>query len=242
MQDWVEIDPSIRLDQRTERKNESHQHWAIKAALIDRLRSDSAYVGEIDDERKTEDLIGDIRCKLSKSPSDVPERFVIEVQTNRSDKDVVDATRRHLRFGFAVYWVYQVDAANKRREAEAALSKCMSAPPSLGVASLPEGELRLGSPIMWDEFEMQSPKMSCNELYVPTYARSAQCFNHGVFTLDGHRFTIYRFLDRDALYVSWHGSDGQQTLPQTSPWSWPELSQRLKEGELSRISPVAGRP
>lgn len=242
MQDWVDIDPSIRLDHRTERKNESHQHWAVKAALIDRLRSNSAYVGEIDDERKTEDLIGDIRCKLSKSPSDVPKRFVIEVQTNRSDKDVVDATRRHLRFGFAVYWVYQVDAANKRREADAALTKYMSAPPSLGVASLPEGELRLGSPITWDEFDMQSPKMSCNELYIPTYARSAQCFNHGVFKIDDQRFTIYRFLNREALYVSWHGSDGQQTLPQTSPWSWPELSQRLKEGELSRISPVTGRP
>ncbi len=242
MQDWVSIDPSIRLDHTIERKNESHHHWAIKAALIDRLRSDPAYVGEIDDERKTEDLIGDIRCILSKSPPAVPKQFVIEVQTNRSDKDVVDATRRHLRFGFAVYWVYQVDASRKRREAEEALSDHMSTQPSLGVASLPDGELTLGSPITWDEFEIRSPKMGCNEFYVPTYDRSAQCFNHGVFQIGDQRLTIYRFLDREAIYVSWHLSGGQQTLPQTPPWSWPELNQRLKQGQLSRVAPVAGRP
>jgi len=83
-------------------------YYSFNTAGIDRLRSNSAYVGEIDDKRKTEDLIGDIRCKLSKSPSDVPKQFVIEVQTNRSGKDIVDTTKRHIRFGFTVFWVFPV--------------------------------------------------------------------------------------------------------------------------------------
>lgn len=242
MDELVSIDRSIRLDQHVERKGESHLHWAIKAAIIDLIRSDPDFQGKIEDEKKTGELIADIRCVLSESPSDVPNRLVVEVQTNNSDKEVVDATRRHLRFGYAVYWVYDVDAAQKRRAAEAELSEYMSTRPSLGVASLPDGELSLGEPVTWNEFDMESPKMARNEFYVPTYDRKAPCFDHGTFQKEGHQFTIYSFLDEESLYVSWHGADDQRSLPKVPEWSWPELNRYFQEGKIKRISPVGGPP
>jgi len=118
MSSLVDIHPTLQLDHTVERKNESHKHWAIKAAISDKLRSDPACVGTIETEKKTSDLIGDIRCQLSESPPDMPQRFVVEIETAASNKDRLRATIDHLRFGYAVYWVFTVDAYEARRETE----------------------------------------------------------------------------------------------------------------------------
>ena len=126
MSNLVDIHPTVRLDHTVERKNESHQHWAIKAAISNKLNSNSACVGDIETEKKTSDLIGDIRCQLSESPADMPERFAVEIETCASNKDRLRATIDHLRFGYAVYWVFTVDAHEDRRKTENLLDEYMS--------------------------------------------------------------------------------------------------------------------
>ena len=75
----------------------------------------------------------------------------MEVETPALDKDRRRATIDHLRHGYAVFWVFTVDAVEDRRETEQLLVENLSSWPSLGVASLVNGELSLGSPITWSK-------------------------------------------------------------------------------------------
>lgn len=242
MSSLVDIHPTLQLDHTVERKNESHKHWAIKAAISDKLHSDPACVGTIETEKKTSDLIGDIRCQLSESPPDMPQRFVVEIETAASNKDRLRATIDHLRFGYAVYWVFTVDAYEARRETEDLLDEFMTSTPSLGVASLADGELAFGTPIVWDEFSPPDPWLGSHELYVPTYDRYVAFFSHGDFTVDGNRVTIYRQPGSGKLYASRYHQNGQQTLPDRFPWKKDEFLKKIREGEIERVSPVRGPP
>lgn len=242
MSSLVDIHPTIQLDHTVERKNESQQHWAIKAAISDRLHLDPACVGAIETEKKTSDLIGDIRCQLSESPPDMPQRSVIEIETAASNKDRLRATIDHLRFGYAVYWVFTVDADEARRETENLLDEFMTSMPSLGVASLADGELALGSPIVWDEFSPPDPWLGQHELYVPTYDRWVECFDHGDFAVDGDRVAVYRQPGSEKLYASRYLENGQQTLPEHSPWQKDQFQESIRDGEAERVSPVRGPP
>ncbi|WP_312908193.1 hypothetical protein [Natronosalvus caseinilyticus] len=238
----VDIHPTIRLDHTVERKNESQQHWAIKAAISDKLHADPSCVGAIETEKKTSDLIGDIRCHLSDSPPDMPQRSVVEIETAASNKDRLRATIDHLRFGYAVYWVFTVDAHEARRETEDLLDEFMTSTPSLGVASLADGELALGTPIVWDEFSPPDPWLGQHELYIPTYNRWGSCFDHGDFAVDGDRVAIYRQPGSGVLYASRYLENGQQTLPRHSPWKKDQFQESIREGEVERVSPVRGPP
>ncbi len=242
MSGLLDIHPNLRLDYSVEQKNESRLHWAIKAAVVELLRSDAAVVGSIETERKTGELIGDIRCQLSESPPDIPQRFVVEVETPASDKERRRATLDHLRHGYAVFWVFTVDAVEDRRKTEELLGKHLSSRPSLGVASLVDGELSLGSPITWSEFEYQPPWLGDTELRIPTYDRYEDWFCHGDFDLDGRRVSIFRQPGSHELFVSHYRNDGQQTLPQRMSLSMAELRQRLREGEVVRQGPIRGPP
>lgn len=242
MSNFVDIHPTIQLDPNTERKNESHHHWAIKAAIVNRFRSDPKYTGTIKTEKKTSDLIGDIRCQLTDSPPGVPHQFVVEVETEASDKDRLQSTIDHLRFGYATYWVFELAALAKRQETQERLQANMLIPPSLGVVSLPDGELTLGAPIKREEFQFPSPMMGCHEFYVPTYQRSASCFNHGDFSADGERITIYRRPGENEFYISRYLENGQQTLPQLAAPQNRDLLKRIERGEVKRIGPVRGPP
>jgi hypothetical protein len=242
MPNLVDIHPTIRLDHTVERKNESQQHWAIKAAISDKFHSDSACTGAIETEKKTSDLIGDIRCQLSESPPHMPQEFVVEVETAASNKDRLRATIDHLRFGYAVYWVFTVDAHEARRETEERLDEFMTSTPSLGVVSLGDGEFSLGTPIVWDEFSPPDPWLGRHELYVPTYNRHDNCFNHGDFMIDGDRVTIYRQPGSGKLYTSQYLKNGQQTLPTPSPSKTDDFLEGIQKGEIERISPVRGSP
>ncbi|MFC7230562.1 hypothetical protein ACFQMM_02685 [Saliphagus sp. GCM10025308] len=242
MSSLVDIHPTLQLDHTVERKNESQQHWAIKAAISDRLHSDPACVGAIETEKKTSDLIGDIRCKLSESPPDMPHRFVVEIETPASNKDRLRATIDHLRFGYAVYWVFTIAAHEARREVEDLLAEFMTTRPSLGVASLADGELALGTPIVWDEFSSPDPWLGRHELYVPTYNRRVDCFDHGDFVVDGDRVAIFRQPGSEELYASRYLENGQQTLPERSPWQKVQFQENIREGVIERVSPVRGPP
>jgi hypothetical protein len=238
----VDIHPTIELDHTVERKNESQQHWAIKAAISDKLHSNSACVVAIETEKKTSDLIGDIRCQLSESPSDMPRQFVVEIETAASNKDRLRATIDHLRFGYSVYWVFTVDAHEARRETEDLLDEFVTSAPSLGVASLADGELALGTPIVWDEFSPPDPWLGRHELYVPTYNRWVDCFDHGDFAVDGNRVAIFRQPGSGEVYVCRYLENGQQTLPRRSLWQKEQFHERIREGKIERVSPVRGPP
>ncbi|MFC7018545.1 MULTISPECIES: hypothetical protein [Haloarcula] len=236
------VHPAITLDSSVQQQNESEQHWAVKAAICDRLRSDPDYIGTIETEKKTSDLIGDIRCQLSESPSHMPQRFVIEVETAASNKDRLRATIGHLRFGYSVCWIFTVDAHEERRETENILEEFTTSEPSLGVASLADGELSLGTPVRWDEFSPPTPWLGRHELYIPTYNRYVNCFNHGDFKIEGNRVTIYRKPGRGQMYVSWHLENGQQTLPKRAGWDIDEFLKDVQQGKIERVSPVRGPP
>lgn len=242
MSDLLEIHPTLQLDRSIEQKNESRSHWAMKAAIVERLRSDTAIVGSIETERKTGERIGDIRCQLSESPPDLPQRFVVEVETVASDKDRYQATIDHLRHGYAVYWVFSVDAVQERQETEELLSEYLSTQPSLGVASLADGELSLGSPIKWCEFEYQSPWLGRTELRIPVRDRHADWYCHGDFKIDGRRVSVFRQPGDSELFVSQYVEDGQLTLPQRTSLSMAELRQRIREGDIERQGPIRGPP
>ena len=238
----TDIHPSISLDTTVEQKNESRRHWAVKAAITHNIRSDPVYVGTIKTEKKTGELIGDIRWELTQAPEGVPKRAVVEIETPASNKDRVKATRRHLMFGYAVYWVFTIDAIKKRRTTENELAKQMSSYPSFGVVSLSDGELSLGNPIRWSDYDYESPWLGRNELYVPTYNRHESWMNHGDFRVRDQIVSIYRQPGQGELYISDYLENGQQTLPRRSSLQPPEFCKGVQEGDIQRETPVRGPP
>ena len=209
---------------------------------MDRLRSDTTISGTIETERKTGERIGDIRCQLTESPSDMPRQFVVEIETPESDKNRRLATIDHLRHGYAVYWVFTLDAATARRTTEQMLEEFVSPQPSLGVASLADGELSLGSPLTWTEFAYQPPLLGATEVYIPTYDRYEEWYCHGDFEVDSQRVSVLRKPGSQELFISHYTNEGQQTLPQRSSLSMVELRQRIQKGDVIRRSPVRGPP
>jgi len=242
VQQPTNIHSTIDLDQSVGRTNESVKHWAIKSAIVERFRTHPECHGTVETEKKTSDLIADVRCKFDESPPEIPENCVVEVQTAASDKDFRQATESHLRYGYAVYWVFDVNALNQRKTAEETLAEQMTSTPDLGVASLADGELTLGAPIIWEEFEFRVPLLGQREFYIPTYDRASKWYDHGEFLVNGERITIYRVANSSDYYIGQTYANGQQTLPRRSTWTRQELDRGIKEGDIRRISPVRGTP
>lgn len=240
----VHIHPSIELDPTVERKGESETHWAIKAAIIHKFRSNPLCQGEVLDEKKTEELIGDVRCRFDRAPPEMPRNCVVEVQTEASDKDILRATALHLRFGYAVFWVFDIEAVDDQRDAEDALADYMSTRPSFGIASLEDGELSLGSPVTWESFDYAPQLHRRNELYIPTYYRQKKWFDHGEFDVDGRKVTVYEVeVDGESTpYISTSSEEGQLTLPEPSPWKREVLFRKIRRGGIPRTVPVRGPP
>lgn len=236
------VHPTIDLDLEVAQTNESKLHWSIKSAIIHRFRSNPNLNGLVEHEKKTGDLIADVRCQFDRTTQNVPKQCVVEVQTSGSNKDVVRTTAKHLKYGFAVYWVYDINAIDARERAEAQLENQMSSTPQLGVASLKEGELTLGAPITWDEFELEAPILGVSEMYVPTYHRHRPCYDYGDFLLDGDRVTIYRVKNEPGYFVSEKYDDGQHTLPMRSKRVGNRLYRGIEDESIKRISPVRGPP
>jgi len=78
-------------------------------------------------------------------------------------------------------------------------------------------ELSLGTPIVWDEFSPPDPWLGQHELYIPTYNRWVDWFDHGDFAVDGDRVAIFRQPNSGKMYVSRYLENGQQTLPEHFP-------------------------
>ena len=230
------------MDEEVPQKNESDTHWAVKSALVHHFRSNPAYSGRVETEKKTSDLIGDIRCELSESPSHEPTQFVVEIETPASNKDRLRATLAHTRFGYGVFWVFTKEAAEARTETEELLEEYMASPPSLGIAALEDGELSLGSPITREELSLPTWMTALHELYVPTYDRCVTCYNHGDFKIAGEEVTVYGRPQSDTLFVSKHLENGQRTLPSRTSWGKREFLRGIRAGEIERISPVRGSP
>lgn len=225
----------------TRQAGESFAHWAGKAAVVEWLETHPGIEGEIQTERKVEDLIADVRCNLTDSPPTIPEKVVIEVQTRHSSKDIVRNTRRYHRFGYCVYWVFLQNAAHKRRNAERALEDVMEPTPSLGIISLEDGELRLGQPITPTNLEEPEIRFCYNELYVPTYERFESTFDHGDFTAQGEK-TISLISIDETLYLSEEvDATGQRTLP-VKITGYDSCYTLFTQEDLHRASPVRGPP
>lgn len=221
---------------------ESFGHWAGKAAVVEYLNRHPAVAGTVEVERKVEDLIADIRCNLTSTPPDVPEWCVIEVQTNRSTKNVLQATRRYHRFGYAVFWIFHHDAAQQRRTAEATLEEQLADPPALGRLSLSGGELDLGKPLRPGDLATQRPVLTCNEMYIPTYHRPRQAYDHGDFTIGDEGRLALLTID-DSLYVSHEIEDtGQRTLPYPHTEDPLDIATAFRTNTITRTSPVRGPP
>lgn len=239
-----QVPQSIRLplDQTVQRQaSESLTHWGMKAAIVRWLKEHPHCEGTIKTEKKVEDLIADVRCKLSKAPTGIPQRVVIEVQTSNSKKNILQRTSRYHQFGFSVFWVFHVNAIENRRDAEKSLRKHMSEPPSLGLISLEEGELQLGCPVTPQNFESPSPKLAYNELYVPTYHRKKLAFDHGDFKTNGKRLAFVS-IENQMYIMSQIRKNGQRTLPQPAPWNQEEFSRAIRLEEIKRVGPVRGPP
>lgn len=242
MRELSTIHPTIGLDDTVDRVGESEVHWAIKAAIVNRFRTNPAYRGTVKTEKKTSDLTADVLCEFDEAPPDTPQKCVVEVQTSASDKDVLRTVEDHLRHGYAVYWVYDVDALEDREEAEETLETQINSIPSFGAAALEAGELSLGAPIIWDEFEFRTPGMGQNELYVPVHYRWEQWYNHGEFIVNGGRVMVYRVAGESEFFTSRTYDDGQQTLPRSASLEPQEFYRGIKTGEIRRASPVRGPP
>jgi len=172
----------------------------------------------------------------------MPEKFVVEIETTASTKDRIRATIHHIRFGYAVFWVFTADALDSRQKTETLLDGHLMSTPSLGIASLPDGEVSLGTPITWDDFTFPTPVWGRHELYVPTYNRYESLFDHGDFILGDQQVTIYSQPTTNKLYLSRHLEDGQQTLPLRAPWKPSDLFKRIEMGESNGYPRFAGLP
>lgn len=233
----LEFDESV-----THQQKESWRHWAGKATIVRWLKSNPDINGIFKTEKKVEDKIPDIRCELSQRPNGMPQRFVVEVQTEHSQKDILKSTHRYHRFGYAVYWVFVVQAHQQRRDAEAELSTHMTQPVSLGRISLPDGHLHLGRPITHSNLDYNPEQLPDNEFYVPTYHRNEQHYDHGDFEVNGTQMTIYSACGCDEYYYSIIDDEGQRTLPQQGVLSNSELYQGLNNDTIRRVAAVRGPP
>lgn len=230
----LELDESV-----PHQTKESWRHWANKAATVNWLRSH----GAIEPEKKVEDKIGDILCKCSQRPDGMPRRFVVEIPTELADKDVLKTTDRYHRFGFAVYWVFDVRAHQQRHDAETTLGEYMSSPASLGLIFVGDGELQLGQPITRERFDYTPDgRLARTEFYIPTYDRSEHHYDHGDFEVDGDRMTVYSIAGREEYYFSPVLDGGQRNLPQRALVSSAELYHGIQEGAIERVTPVRGAP
>lgn len=231
------IDQSVRRQE-----GESFVHWAGKAAVVEYLNTHDRVAGSVAVERKVEDLIADVRCTLSETPAEFPERFVVEVQTKHSKKDFLQTTRRYHRYGFAVFWIFHTDAYQQRRTAEETLADHMEVRPSLGLLSLVDGELQFGHPLEPGDLATQRPTMTCNEMYIPTYHRHRHAYDHGDFTITNDEELAIITIG-DTVHIS-HTIDeeGQRTLPRPLEDDPTDIASAFQSNSISRTSPVRGPP
>ena len=224
-----------------QRDDESDTHWAMKAAVVYWLDANPCFEGTVETEKKVEDLVADVRCNFTQTPARIPRRVVFEVQTSRSEQNVLHRTRRHHRFGYSVFWIFHASAAEERRDAEKDLQEHMTEQVSLGLISLEEKELQLGCPVTPDNYDDPSPKLASNELYVPTHDRKKPAFDHGDFVQGEEQFALISV--EDQVYVATQvDNDGQRSLPQPAPWDQREFSRAILTEQIKRIGPVRGPP
>ena len=218
---------------------EGRTHWSGKASIIAWLRSIDGIQGEIEAETKVEDLIADVKCTLDKSIKGIPNKCVFEVQTGESNTDIVQKIERLNRHGYTVFYIYPDKASNHRRQLAGRLDEVISAPPTLGQITT-NGELIVGGGVAPGSLnrELVAP---WKEFYVPTYERSAACYDFGDFTIDSVRTALVGI--NGYLYAMAEvDSDGQRTLPLSPGLSKTELYSQLMDGQITRESPVRGTP
>ena len=218
---------------------EGRTHWSGKASIIAWLRSIDGIQGEIEAETKVEDLIADVKCTLDKSIKGIPNKCVFEVQTGESNTDIVQKIERLNRHGYTVFYIYPDKACNHRRQLADQLDEIMSEPPTLGKITR-DGELIVGSGITPGTLNREPGLAPWKEFYIPTYKRSATCYDFGDFMIDSVRTKLVAI--SGSLYAMPEVSDGQRTLPLSPGLSKSELYSQLMHGEITRESPVRGTP
>lgn len=231
-----EPDRSIR-----QQAGEGHTHWAGKASIIAWLRNIDGIQGEIEAETKVEDLIADVRCSLDQSIKGIPDKCVFEIQTGQSNTSILQKIERYNRHGYTVFYVYPETADNYREKLAEKLDENMSEPPTLGKITR-DGELIVGSGVAPGTLDRHLGVPPWKEFYIPTYERSATCYDFGDFSIGQ---TLSAFIGINGrLYVmdEVNENNGQRTLPLPPDLSKTELYSQLMDSEITRESPVRGTP
>lgn len=220
--------------------NESVEHWAAKAIVVAKLATDSDFNGTIETERMTGGLRGDVVCTGNTTQA-YPQKFVVEIEHSR-DNYRVQKTRRHARHGYAVFWVFTERTVNQRAETEAELAKITARKPSLGAVSVEGQQAELGEPLGWNDIAYPCPSISFNELNIPTYDRSKQCYDHGDFVVDGQLVSVIGLAGDAVPLICEYVGNGQQTLPQPASWTMQDLREGIDSGDIFRAAPIRGPP
>ncbi|MWG36685.1 hypothetical protein [Halomarina oriensis] len=220
--------------------NETYSHWAGKALVVAELAADPQFDGKIETERMTGGLRGDVVC-TDNSTETYPRKFVVEVEHSR-DKYRVQKTRRHARYGYAVFWVFTERAISQRSNTEADLAEITAKSPSLGAVSVATGEVELGEPLGWNDLAYPRPTIAFNELAIPQYDRSKRCYDHGDFMFDDRVVSVIDIKGDATPLVCEYVSDGQQTLPQPASWTMRDLWDGINSGDVIRAAPIRGPP
>jgi len=229
-----EPDMSIR-----QQAGEGRTHWWGKASVVAWLRSIDGLQGEIEVETKVEDLIADVKCTLEKSVDGVPKRCVFEIQTRESNTSILQRIERLNRHGYTVFYIYPENASNYRRRLADQLEDVISEPVALGEITA-DGKLTIGTGVAPGMLDRNPGIGPWKEFYIPTYERSATCYDFGDFSIDSVRTALVSI--DGYLYAMREVGDGQRTLPIAPGLSKSELYSQLMSGEISRESPVRGTP
>jgi hypothetical protein len=219
---------------------EGRTHWSGKASVIAWLRNIDGIEGEIEPETKVEDLIADVKCTLDKSIKRMPNKCVFEIQTGQSNTNILQKIERYNRHGYTVFYVFPESAYNFREKLARRLDDNMSEPPTLGKITK-DDKLIIGNGVAPGTLDRHPGVPPWKEFYIPTYERSAECYDFGDFRI-GQTLSAFIGVNRHLYVMDEVDSNGQRTLPIPLGLSKTELYSQLMDGEISRESPVRGTP
>jgi hypothetical protein len=222
---------------------ESVEHLWAKVELYRRKRDGRApwFPGEYHFEKKVADL--------------VPDCFIVDGPVNRWIEVVKDAdqnywtkTRKALRLGFVIHWLFPTDETERLKKARQALKPELKEPFTFGRYN-PIGEvMNLGDPITFKNFDYTVESM---EDFTPKeivgyrkgeaeIRRHGGGFDLGLFNVSGVQRRLISLNPRgDMIRAVAPGQSIEDT-----PWGFPTrdgLEELVDTGHITRLGPVRHR-
>jgi len=182
----------------------------------------------------------------------VPDCFVLGGEVNRwieivagSEQPYRAKTRKALRLGFVVHWVFHIDHRDQIRDAREALSPELEGPFQFGEYDHLDGTLAVGDPITFKNYAF--PVESMRE-FVPRsllgYRRGAAqiaqrdgAYDLGMFDLAG----CQRRILAEAPYGKYFRAVAPGRPVETGTFGFPTedgLERLVEDGQVTRLGPV----